>query len=317
MTNDRRHSAGPFFPNFSDNTLSPFNQCINSGLPVFARDVNENNSKTYFACGYQYFCQQLYTNEKRYRNIYEVLQADTPTKIFFDFDSYNVTHHRHIEDAIMAFIKGVVVPEVQRRWSVEPKVHYLTACTTTKVSYHVIVDIFLKDIQHVASFIRDLPGPPECLDDSIYTKNRCFRLLHSYKFGKSKESSLRMLVEPDTPLLDTFVQARTDEHVYEYSNVRKDATKKSYGSSSVNDTVIDKFVKLFGEDVRVVSKKGSANFDYFIVCGMICPWSGRRHRGNHTFMTINKETMKGWFTCADPECPKAPYNDFRTLFLYV
>lgn len=312
-----RFTSGPFFPHTND-TESPYMQCIKTDLPVFARDVNEFGSKTYFASGYNYFMEKL---ASRYSHLYELLRDNVPTKIFFDFDLADVSNKENFVIGINMFVNTKVLPAIESHWrpGFVPRVHYLTACTSTKLSYHVIVDFFLPDVYHVEGFIKDLHPVPEYLDMSVYgKKNQCFRLLHSYKFGKSEESALRH-VDPNcqSTIMDTMIQTHKDEKVYDYSHATQPRSRRNSDTYSI-DVDVDKFLKQYGEEVRASTKSGNESFDRFIVLGMICPHVKRRHVHNNTYLTINKQTMKGWFVCADKECPDTHYEEFdKALWIYL
>ena len=76
--------SAAYFPKF-DKNKSKLALCIDKNLPIFSMDLDKSGAKTFFCCGFEYFVNHLY-KKNNYRNCYEVLQFNKPSKIYLDFD---------------------------------------------------------------------------------------------------------------------------------------------------------------------------------------------------------------------------------------
>lgn len=333
-----------FFPRPRNATdPSPMNQCIDSNLPVFARDTGSGALKTYFACGYEHFALNMYKNgQERYRNVYELLQLDKPTKIYLDFDHGNVDDHVEFTRSTNAFIKHVhgLIPN-------DVPMYILDATTEVKLSLHVIFECFLADIPTVKDFVEHALGGCPCpyVDGKVYTRNRLFRVLYSRKFGKPMESSLKVKGTPvDAPynamdIFKTMIQAMIPPHYFGPFTAIQDelATNTTfiklnnggggggggnyangYSGSSCHCTVPDGFASLIESmgGGTLLSQKENDSFISCIVGGKPCPWKQDCHKNNNQYFTISKTTMRGSFQCADQECHDTPYDHVDVSFLW-
>ena len=146
---------------FTDKEFYPADKKGNSGLdeslkkgsPIFSYDVGNRGAKRFFACGYERFLQ-LYeimcTNNddddgnKKKPSIYEVLLYDLPTKLFFDIDAKK-SKFKDLENVISDFLYHCL-DELTKLLKIQfsPKdIIILTASTSTKHSYHIIIQHFL------------------------------------------------------------------------------------------------------------------------------------------------------------------------------
>ena len=315
---------------------SPQYQCIETGLPVFARDVGSSAKKAYMGCGYEHFCFQYYAKDSdRTRHTYELLQELKPTKIYCDFDHENTADVDDFQQSSERFIKAILktLPErCKMLEGVDIPFYILEASTNKKLSRHVIFECFLENIPTVKSFIEFVLSSCPCpyLDTKVYTRNRVFRILYSYKYGKSRDSALTVSNDQTyNPfhVFKTMIQARITPHysgpfgvivgelnsnVYRV-NLAMRATGGVNGYSGHYATNappgLSDFISEFGEKGPnnhvggvLLSVKENDNFITCIVGGLRCPWVGRVHKSNNTYFTICKSTMKGWFQCSDSDC---------------
>jgi len=331
-----------FFPKPKGSSdVSCMTQCIESGLPVFARDTGKGALKTYFACGYEHFCFNLYRNgTERYRNVYELLQMDKPTKIYLDFDHSDVNDVGDFKKGTEKLIKHIY-SILHDKVGHDVPFYILDASTDTKLSQHVIFECFLTDIYAVKNFVQYAVDDCPCdyWDGAVYTRNRLFRLLHSRKFGKSIESTLRVngqsVDSPYDPMMvfKTMIQAKLPSHYFGPFTPIKDSlastvsffkmsTKGSGGAckSSYNGTMcrdlphgFNSFIELMGG--ILLSSKENDSFITCIVGGKSCPWKQVPHKNNNQYFTICKSNCVGYFECADPECDNTPYD--RTSLTYL
>lgn len=332
-----------FFPVGVVDGKSKLCRCLESGLPVFSRDVGTAGEKGFFACGYEHFVGSLY--KKPYmKNCYEVLQFNLPTKLFFDFDMYVGddfdSDKAHFETFFKDFLRHVV-KDIGERWGVGsgPKYITLDASTPTKLSRHVIFDFFLFNMQHVKDYVDYLTGnfDGDCtrvVDLSIYTNNRSFRLVYSSKMGK--DNSLLPFQTQDVSyseilVMESMVQARAPDHYSGRWNYLRGeihsfypprGQKRQRGAvtslsilpeeSVSNYGQVRDFIESLGGNIRSARRDGT--FVNFIVSSLVCPWIGRVHKHNNTFFTINTSVWTGWFKCADQDCPALHYKKTNLIW---
>lgn len=341
---DTTFKATTFFPKQNDVETTAMNQCIESGLPTFAKDTGRGALKSYFACGYEHFCLKLYKDGvDRYRNIYELLQLDKPTKIYLDFDHSTVSDKAKFGDSTNKFIKHVYSIITERTGKSHVPFYVLEASTDAKLSLHVIFECFLADIPTVKNFVQYALDecPCEYLDDKVYTRNRLFRLLYSRKHGKPMESSLRVngttidaMYDP-MAVFKTMIQAMVPAHYFGPFSAIKDElaggvtfiklTDKRSGGDYVNGysgaicrslpSGFNDFVETMGGGV-VLSAKENDGFISCIVGGKACPWKGSPHKNNNQYFTVCKNNLRGFFQCADQDCADTAYDHTDVSFLW-
>jgi hypothetical protein len=308
------------------------NQCISSGFPVFARDVSKDAKKAYMSCGYEHFCFNYYRKDNdQTRHTYELLQCDKPTKIYIDFDHDDVGDKVDFMKSTNEYIKAVLVSVATLSSDTSDiPIYIMESSTNAKLSRHVIFECFLENVKCVETFVHHVleTSPCKYLDKKVYTKNRLFRILYSYKFGKARESALTIGDDVYNPysVFKTFIQAMIPAHYAGPFDVIKDELARhvtflslpSNSSSSKNGYIgscsvdvpggLGDFITKFSEDGALLSCKENETFIACIVGGKMCPWSQTVHRHNNAYFTICKSTMRGWFQCADQDCPMVPYG---------
>lgn len=175
---------------------------------IFARDISASGKKVFFV-GSLTQAIEVYrqTQDKHW---YECLLEGRPSRLFLDIESENKLDITALVDVFKATLF--------HKYSVQPEFTVLTSCSAKKTSYHVIADIFFKNVYHVGAFVRRtllfaLDDVPEMqsVDTAVYTKNRMFRVLGSRKFGSS-----RVLTHPTKEMHECLVQSpRTNAQIYE------------------------------------------------------------------------------------------------------
>lgn len=331
---------------------TPMNQCIMSGLPVFARDTGKDAKKAYMGCGYEHFCFNYYAKANdRTRHTYELLQMDKPTKIYLDFDHDNVADKEDFVKSSNEFIKAVIANLNSKDGDVS--FYVLEASTDKKLSRHVIFECFLADIPSVKMFV-DFVADTKCackyLDRRVYTRNRLFRLIYSYKFGKDPSSALTVNSGDNNQtynpfhVFKTMIQAKIPPHYVgpfdvikselaqnvTFLNIKgsRDSGSNGYGGSALSSVGvglshrdIGDFIANFNEGAVLLGCKENDDFITGIVGGKQCPWIQRVHKNNNQYLTICKKTMRGFFQCADMECADkqhglVPYGHMDMSFLW-
>jgi hypothetical protein len=338
MSIELQFKSTTFFPKAKENELSMTKQqqCIHSGMPVFAKDIMDGGKKSYFACGYEHFCNVMYRNPNL-RHVYELLQYDKPSKIYVDFDCSDVSKQAQFHDEMNKYC-GKMLELIGE----DVPVYVLDATTDKKLSCHIIFECFVDSVPEVQNIVEHVLSlsPCEYLDRGVYTRNRVFRLLYSYKLGKDRSSALRIhgttINDPYNPehVFRTMIQAMVNPHFKDgcFSNLKnlcknvrqinystKGSGKKYYGSgySTSRCNLPPLFVKYIQDHGGVMlSARENDNFISCIVAGKKCPWTDKPHRNNNQFFTMCKNNLMGFWTCSDPECDNIHYEETDMAFIW-
>jgi hypothetical protein len=325
-------TSSSFFPSSTKHKSkekSSLHQCIDSGFPVFARDLNASGSKTFFGCGYDHFITNWYSKQV-VKNVYELVQFHKPTKIYMDFDHKVVSDRSAFDKSIDDFTEVI-------RAKLPKDTEFLTlmADTPTKLSRHIIVQVFLENVTSVKDFLLCCLESCRCpyLDMSVYSRNRSFRLPYSKKLGADAESTLLVHGQKDYDTEVVFKSLIQAYHppprspFYEQSNkaeifrpactVSRDRETNPRATLCTGTNAPPKLKWFFNQydDGVLLSLSESDTVYKGIVGGTKCPWKQSCHQNNNQFLTINKNTFSGYLQCADPDCPKTPY--LKTDFLWA
>ena len=206
-----------FFPKEKVDGKSIYQQCLARAeeSPIFSKDVNGKGAKTFFACGYEQFCNTHYKYTPR-KHVYELINPDLPCKIYLDFDEKDTSQKEPFEQNTSTFVDHALskLPSGSTH-------HIMVSDNPRKLSKHVIINVFLKDLETVKAFVNQCHDSVRCpsLDLNVYTPFRSFRLLYSSKFGADPSTALRIegsdSYDPEL-LLDTLIQAfdKTKHSIY-------------------------------------------------------------------------------------------------------
>ena len=332
----------PFFPPY-DKGKSKLMQCIDTGAPVFSMDTGVHGEKTFFSCGYEYFCSNLYKSN-RYRNVYEVLQFGKPTKIYLDFDqSREECTEEKFNESFGAFMEacmgslGEAFPELNPE---EIPCVTLDSSSDTKLSRHAIIQVTLESVLAVKEFVEWVLGRCPCpsVDTSVYSRNRSFRLLYSSKLGKG--TPLRVLgrgdAEPYSPthVFMSMIQAVaprgyqgvlcSDPGVRIVRTFSSRTNKKravrdwdAVAATAVDPEDVPPGVVSYIRDIGAVlrSTRLEGDFMSFIVGGVRCPHIRGMHKNNNAYFTLHNKTLMGWWRCADPDCPRIVYDKINLNYV--
>lgn len=306
-------------------------------MPVFAKDIMDGGKKTYFACGYEHFCNVMYRNPNL-RHVYELLQYDKPTKIYADFDCDDVTKEQQFEDEFNEFCTKML--EVIGHDDIP--IYILDACTSKKLSRHVVFEYFLENVPSVQNVVEHVISLYSCqfVDRGVYTRNRVFRILYSRKLGKDRDSALRIRGSPLDASYDpehvfrTMIQAMVPPHYVDgpFSNLeglcktvrqislKTGSTQRKYHGNGYSSAICT-VPPLFAEAIQayggvLLSARENENFISCIVGGKKCPWSDTPHKNNNQYFTLCKGNLRGFWQCADPECENIRYEEVDWSFLW-
>lgn len=322
-------NSKPFFPNYNSD-ISPMIQCINTKVPVFSRDINKTAAKSFLACGYHEFCFNWYKHLNK-KHVYELLQVNKPTKIFLDFDCDDMDNADKVKEEFNNFL-NFFIDHIQETFKLDetPFTSVLESCTNVKISYHVIVNLFMENIESVKVFVFDTLDKFPCkyIDKNVYNKNRSFRILYSYKSTKDDTSALTIRginntkYNPEYVFL-TMIQAylppsysgpfehmkghklHTDIKIY--TKLKRSPRISSHLSKFSIPTAFSDYLNRFWNG-KIISVRSNDNFISCIVSGMRCPHIQKRHKHNNQYLTINLSNFTCWFTCSDDDCPDAQYG---------
>lgn len=343
-----RFTSSPFFPETIVN--GKFNsgllESIDSSLPVFSRDLKENQgAKSFFACGYEYFIQWYGEKLKKKipQHIYEVLQFSLPTKLFFDFDGLNFDHEefKYIVNDFLYHCALKLSEYFETDFDIE-NIAVLNASTPIKCSYHVIFQYFFKDMSTVKKIVEILVDSfdnekiKQILDFSVYGRNRSFRLMYSSKKGKNNFLRINgdeKLEYNDIVMFDSLIQARLIPHyngylrnskfeslharVFEINNTLQRRVTTKVGTTVNKEELpprLIEFIELVGGG-NIISCKKTDDLLMCIISNMPCPYIKKKHKNNNQFFNYNLKTHVGWFKCADEECSQMIYRKDKLNWL--
>ena len=176
------------------------------GEMYLARDLNDKGAKDYTNCSMEQLRHYL---DDDY-NLYEILKEDKPQKMYIDFDCkyhsieeiYKDKDDSDIKNEIIGTIEGMIedyLVEYNIRSDL-PDVHVLDSSNKIKFSFHLCVDLKLKNFNESKVFHNKFlkfvneryTDDPEYnnlhkyIDPCVYTKNRLIRLPNQSKFGQDR-----------------------------------------------------------------------------------------------------------------------------------
>lgn len=340
-----------FNPNNTDDKTQLY-QCIDEDIPTFAFDLaNGKGAKGFFGCGWEYFIETYYPNKEK-KHYYEVLRENVPIKLFVDIDA-KISEELTVEDcdAVFTNVCEVVCDRVENKLLIKPQFFVLDSSRDGVYSKHVVFTVFFENIHNLKMFMdnevfcRLNEKESNIVDKTVYTKNRCFRILYSSKRGKNRP--LKMQGKDDVnynhrdlvnTLLTLFVpegfmipkslrqyfEDYTDDMriIQVYSNsCETNSTKASDGFSMSKsyDNIPPKLKKVFWvNDWTIKSytrrENDAGEFSYhFVVGNIMCVEKGGYHKSNNHFVNI-LPNGDAYIKCADSECfRKPPFKVFNVL----
>lgn len=181
-------------------------------IGVFAEETASNGSRNYIVSSYESIWYYISSLCKYERHIYEVILVDQPCWLYFDIEynknKYNLDDHKILKDFtnyLQTWIHSTFGCSIDKN-----DIIYIRSDSTDKFSYHIIVKridinqqfstLFKNNlsmkvfINHFISYLEknnilltelDHFKLQNIVDTGVYTKNRCFRMLYSSKYGKN------------------------------------------------------------------------------------------------------------------------------------
>lgn len=175
------------------------------GMRVFAADKDGSGAKHYVVATYRSFWRHYRRWAPSERHFAEIIREGAACRLYLDVEFPIAEHEdpaaaRAVGDARVDSLLALLDPALRRRcgdrFRGPAQVLELDSCTAVKFSRHLIVpNAVFRDTRHAGAFVRALAAdlPPDaarCVDLGVYTKNRCFRMLLSSKFGKPRVLTL-------------------------------------------------------------------------------------------------------------------------------
>ncbi len=298
-------------------------------------------------------------------HFYEVIRNGSACRLYFDLE-YSKSENRDVNAAEMVRVLKATVAELCSQ-DVGAVVE-LDSTTDKKWSKHLIFpDVCFHDNIQAGEFARKVCAEMEAkrpgllmvrnsdkqalpfVDLAVYTKNRCFRLAGSSKFGKSarllpehhdKEgrlsisealffSSLVCNVSRDSKLLGsprpvqegTILRRTYAPHGTVGSHrVLAEPNESNSGFQSMDEYVMSIVGPYGGGIYGITHLRGSGTLMYAIRGGYkYCARIGRHHKSNNVILIADVPTRKMYQKCFDPDCRdfcSAPWDIPAQVFEY-
>ena len=188
-------------------------------LILLCKEIDVTGIRRYFLSTYEYFFKQYIKMHPHQRCWYEIIREDYPCKLYFDIE-YNkeINASTNAEQAMLTFknfLKKYIEIKLKISISIDNMIH-LHSDTPKKFSRHIIINLKNKlfknniecgifiakmcdEIINIVKrnptdplqqlFINDIKNHKKLfIDQSVYTKNRCFRLPFSSKLKNIKQN---------------------------------------------------------------------------------------------------------------------------------
>jgi hypothetical protein len=172
------------------------------GLQVYSQDKSASGAKSYVAATTQGFWRAYRKMEPVERHFGEIIREGIACRLYFDVEfrieqGENVTASHElgcerVDELIKALHLALGKEFPQLYAKIGPiQVMELDSSSDVKFSRHLIIpNVAFLDNLHAGSFVKRFVGTlpshvGDCVDLGVYTRNRCFRIVNSSKFGKS------------------------------------------------------------------------------------------------------------------------------------
>lgn len=294
-----------FLKNINDTAVDPH-------VPLFAFDTNAKGSKKFFQCGYEYFIYTYYPILKD-KHIYEVLRYESPTKLFFDVET--TTNFEMFDTTVQ-----LIIDHVYQRIGTHTT-YILDSSDDSKKSCHIIFEYAFENMEQVKELVMEVKnssGRFSIIDHTVYSRNRCFRLLGSSKKGSSrilrwKNKSIYEPLDVFKTMIQTVLSPSYMGLLAYDGCVRTIETRireePVICSTHVNMEDIPfrlvQYIERLGGTIRSV-KMNEKSIE-MIISGMYCPHAHRIHSSNNMYFTLYRNTLVSFFTCADVECSRIAF----------
>lgn len=316
-------------------------------LRIWAYEIDGKGRRRFVVAPYESFWRWyrrcLRRNPTPQLHFYEIIRQGYACKLYFDLE-YLFEHNAHIRPELcLENLLGAIKDEAKMSkisWML------LDSCTEKKWSKHVIINEigFYDNIQagefvtriikrmDSSCLVKDPDGrEAPFIDASVYSRNRCFRLVGSSKFGKTarllpenhpkdaarlsipEQLFYNSLVCNVSATAKLFGSPRTTDEYFKspYKTHEPRGSSDNYNSNNAAESShekenIDKYI------MSIVSKNGggihavtslNGALSYAIKGGYkYCGRIGRHHKSNNVILIVDVKTRTGYQKCFDPDC---------------
>jgi len=281
------------------------------GEKIFSKDVNKSGAKIFMAKTLDDMWTEMQTGTRNYCEVIE----DKPCHLYFDLDDGDV------KKEVVKLKK--MLNRIFRELKIKIRYVVLDASKGTKQSMHVIVKgekyilqspgQGLAFVQRMKALTQDMP----LIDEKVYTRHRCFRMLANSKYGQKRDlSGLAWTRENWISSLVQPVEMEAYElglHRFESVATRADRFPPCF--EAVFDWV--------GANKTYINKCTPVGFEYIGHLNKgVCLFAGREHRSNNRWFKFDGTMTIGCFACRKPngacrtyamKVPHALMKDVRTF----
>ncbi|CAN8068567.1 unnamed protein product [Agarophyton chilense] len=315
-------------------------------VQVWSNEIDSSGKRRYLTASYDAFWR-FYSRCIRRSNIlhfYEVIRSQRACKLYFDLEykrAQNTCDSETMIDSLVEEVSKLANLSLQRH---SENVIELDSTTDIKFSRHLVFqDIAFYDNTQAGLFAQKVVDHLKERDEnlilvnkddtkvsfvdlSVYTKNRCFRILGSSKFGKSAHllpfghegdrlsfskhyfmGSLVCSVMKGVPIrgnptpLQTSLRVKVGLGQLSSTERRFEQNRKS-PHPSVDEYVLS-IVEPHGGGIYGITIVGEHLLVYAIKGGYkYCANIGRHHKSNNVLLLADMDNRTMYQKCFDPDC---------------
>ena len=298
------------------------------GTTVFSWELNQNGSRRYFVSKKD----KLWSTYKddSIKNLYEVI-SEGVSKLYFDLEFLKLEENSNKKGEVMTTrlineVNDYLKKQYNQQNSFED-VLILDSSSVDKFSVHLIFKkICFSDNRKIKHFLQDFEGqlsdetrelfqiikrgsPSSFIDTNVYSRNQCFRLFLSTKFGKSTPlkvaryvRSVNEISNSDDILYEIFSSSLItnidveSSQIIEISTLPVQLKEEQFVESSAVSPYpeLDEFVKSQlrpGGFIRQVKNSWENKILYVIGGNRFCSIASREHKSNHIYYVCDLFNM--------------------------
>ena len=298
------------------------------GTTVFSWELNQNGSRRYFVSKKD----KLWSTYKddSIKNLYEVI-SEGVSKLYFDLEFLKLEENSNKKGEVMTTrlineVNDYLKKQYNQQNSFED-VLILDSSSVDKFSVHLIFKkICFSDNRKIKHFLQDFEGqlsdetrelfqiikrgsPSSFIDTNVYSRNQCFRLFLSTKFGKSTplkvaryDRSVNEILNSDDILYEIFSSSLItnidveSSQIIEISTLPVQLKEEQFVESSAVSPYpeLDEFVKSQlrpGGFIRQVKNSWENKILYVIGGNRFCSIASREHKSNHIYYVCDLFNM--------------------------
>ena len=195
------------------------------GQKIYAQCTSGSGSKRFFAATYDEMWKRMQNGTRNYSEVIK----DAPCHLFMDFDKGDVHAawgqiQPYLNNLLDKFGLDYTHVLLDSSDQTKQSLHVVTVCNKFIVGSPTQILFLLYKLKETDEDV-DL----STIDTNVYTRNRCFRMLGSTKFGSNrvlkgkwtKQHWINTLVQPDAnlqvykqwaPAGTTYLRSRSDDH---------------------------------------------------------------------------------------------------------